>query len=257
MDIQLFKSDFGAVRVIQDERGEPWFVAKDVADVLGYRKASDMVRNLDEDEAHKMRLTDETGRNQEMVIINESGLYSAILRSNKPEAKKFKKWVTSEVLPSIRKHGGYSLDGKTPSYQIEDPIKRAERWIEEQKEKLALEQKVKRDRPKVEFAESVEVARNSLLIGQFAKAISTDDCKIGQNRLFEWLRNNGYLIKNGARKNMPVQKYLELGYFEVVERTVENPDGSIRVTVTTKITGKGQVALTHLIKRDFCNQRPE
>lgn len=173
----------------------------------------------------------------ETNFINESGLYTLIIRSRKPEAKKFRKWVTNEVLPSIRKNGGYIVGQETLSDEeliqrallvATNKLKEREKQLEEQK-------------PKVLFANSVETSETSILVGDLAKLIKQNGHDIGQNRLFNWLRDNGYLIKSGERKNMPTQMAMDKKLFEVKERTVNNPDGSIRITKTTKVTGKGQV----------------
>ena len=175
----------------------------------------------------------------ETNFINESGLYTLIIRSRKPEAKKFRKWITSEVLPAIRKTGMYATEDL-----LENPdlaIKAFQQLKEEREKRKLLESKVEEQKPKVLFADSVESSETSILIGDLAKLIKQNGHDIGQNRLFEWLRNNDYLIKSGERKNMPTQKSMDLKLFEVKERTVNNPDGSIRVTKTTKVTGKGQI----------------
>lgn len=185
------------------------------------------------------------GRVQETIIINESGLYSLILSSKLPKAKEFKHWVTSEVLPSIRKHGMYATEEllANPDFAIKvfNELK-AER---EKRHALETEVKVKelqieQDKPKVVFADAVSTAKTSILIGDLAKLIKQNGVDMGQKRLFDWMRNNGYLIKSGSSKNMPIQRYMEQGLFEVKESVVANPDGSSRVTRTTKVTGKGQ-----------------
>lgn len=169
---------------------------------------------------------------QEIVIINESGLYSLILSSRLPNAKKFKRWVTSEVLPSIRKTGGYHLP-QTYSEALRELAAQAEK-----NEKLRIENE--RMRPKEIFADAVAASKTSILIGELAKLITQNGYEIGQTRLFTWLREHGYLIKDGSSKNMPMQRYVQQGLFEIKESNVQNPDGSVRITKTTKVTGKGQ-----------------
>ena len=179
------------------------------------------------------------------TIINESGLYSLILSSKLPKAKEFKHWVTSEVLPAIRKHGMYATEEllDNPDFAIKVF---AELKAEREKRKLLestvkeQEQQIEQDKPKVVFADAVSTAKTSILIGDLAKLIKQNGVDMGQKRLFEWLRTNGYLIKSGSSKNMPIQRYMEQGLFEVKESVVANPDGSSRVTRTTKVTGKGQ-----------------
>jgi phage antirepressor YoqD-like protein len=175
-------------------------------------------------------------------LINESGLYSLILSSKLPKAKEFKHWVTSEILPTIRKHGAYMTEN-TLEKALTSPdflIQLATQLKEEQAQRKALEQRVEADRPKVLFAEAVETSQTSILVGDLAKLIKQNGVDIGQKRLFAWLRENGYLIKSGNSTNMPTQRSMDMKLFEVKERSISNPDGSVRVTKTTKVTGKGQ-----------------
>ena len=241
-EIKIFENtEFGAVRTIEIN-GEPYLVGKDVADILGYQNGSrDINRHVDEEDRHKVMLFD-GNQDKETIIINESGLYSLILSSKMPNAKKFKHWVTSDVLPSIRKHGAYMTE-KTLEQAITDPdflIKLATELKNEQAKRKELETKVAEDKPKVLFADAVETAQTSILVGDLAKLIKQNGVDIGQKRLFAYLRENGYLIKNGGSKNMPTQKSMEMNLFEVKERTINNPDGTVRITKTTKVTGKGQ-----------------
>ena len=235
-ELQIFKNEeFGEVRTIKNEK-EIWFAAKDVCEMLDIKNTTDAIKNLDIDEVTRLNLG---GLSGETNFINESGLYTLIIRSRKPEAKKFRKWITSEVLPAIRKTGMYATEDL-----LENPdlaIKAFQQLKEEREKRKLLESKVEEQKPKVLFADSVESSETSILIGDLAKLIKQNGHDIGQNRLFEWLRNNDYLIKYGERKNMPTQKSMDLKLFEVKERTVNNPDGSIRVTKTTKVTGKGQI----------------
>ena len=223
--------------------GEPWFVAGDIAKILDYRSAYDMTRILDEDE-RGTQIVRTLGGNQRATIINESGLYSSILRSRKPEAKKFKKWVTGEVLPTIRKHGSYMTDGaieralKDPDFLIELAMK-----LKEEKEKrLWTENKLEANAPKIKFAEIVETSQSSCLVGELAKIINQAGYPMGQNRLFSWMRDKGYLIKQkGENYNLPSQYSMDLKLMEVKKYLIEKPDGSILVDSTSKITGKGQI----------------
>lgn len=239
-ELKIFENpDFGKVRTIEID-GEPYFVGKDVAEILGYSAARNAISaHVDEDDALKRCLMDSMGRSQETTFINESGLYSLILSSKLPKAKEFKRWVTSEVLPSIRKHGAYAVDEL-----LNDPelaIKAFTALKEERQKSKRLSEQIEADKPKVIFADSVSAAKTSILVGDLAKLLKQNGVNIGQNRLFEWLRQNGYLIKSGSSKNMPTQKAANMGLFEVKVSTVNNPDGSIRETKTTKVTGKGQV----------------
>lgn len=236
-EVQIFNFKENSVRT-QYASDEVWFCLKDVCKILEIKNSNDVVSRINpKGVASIYTLTN--GGNQKLTYINESNLYKVIFQSRKPQAEEFTEWVTGEVLPTIRKTGSYSL--QKDSYMIEDPIERAKRWIEEQEERKALENENKAMKPKARFAEAVSASEESILIGQLAKIIKQNGVDIGQNRLFQWMRDNDYLIKNGTRYNQPTQKAMELGLFEVKERTVNNPDGSVRITFTTKVTGKGQV----------------
>lgn len=241
-EIKVFENpEFGSVRTVEVS-GEAYFVGKDVAGILGYQNGSrDINRHVEEEDRTKMMVFD-GNQQKETTIINESGLYSLILSSKLPKAKEFKRWVTNEVLPSIRKHGAYMTD-ETLHRAITEPdflIQLAKELKEEQEKRRQLEVDAAANRPKVLFAEAVETAQTSILIGDLAKLIKQNGVDIGQKRLFEFLRQKGFLIKSGLSKNMPTQKAMEQGLFEVKERTISNPDGSVRITKTTKVTGKGQ-----------------
>lgn len=251
-NLQLFAFEGSQVRALEI-KNEPWFVGKDVAKILGYsntRKALQDHVDL-EDKKDGVTIRDSIGRNQKPTVINESGLYSLILSSKMPNAKKFKHWVTSEVLPTIRKHGAYMTDEKAFDVvhnknglaellqQAADQLKQKDIQIEEMK-------------PKVLFADAVATSKNDILIGQLAKILKQNGYNTGQNRLFKWLREHHYLCAKGIRYNQPTQKAMNLGLFKVRERTVNNPDGSTRITVTTKVTGKGQ---QYFINR-FLNSEP-
>lgn len=232
-ELQIFDSaEFGQIRTVVKDN-EPWFVASDIAKALGYRMASDLARRID-DEDKGTHLMSTQGGEQAMLIINESGFYSSILNSKLESAKRFKHWVTSEVLPSIRKSGGY-IAGQEEMSDTELMAKAllvAQKQIEERNKQIEIMQ------PKAVFADAVATSKSSILIGELAKMICQNGINIGQNRLFRWLRENGYLMNNS---NMPKQRYVEQGLFEIKESSINNPDGSIRVTRTTKVTGKGQV----------------
>ena len=237
--LQVFGFENHEVRVVMQGE-EPWFVAKDVCDVLELTNPTVALEGLDEDERAKFYL----GRQGEANIITESGLYTLIMRSHKPEAKRFRKWVTAEVLPSIRKHGAY-LTPEALKKAMTDPdftIGLLEALKAEQLKNAALSAQAAIDRPKVLFADAVSESQTSILIGDLAKLLRQNNVNIGQNRLFRWLRENGYLIKRqGASYNMPTQAAMEKELFEVVERVYNLPDGSTRITRTVKVTGKGQV----------------
>ena len=241
-DIQIFNYSGNEVRTIQKD-GEPWFVLKDVCGALGIVDHKVAARRLEADEVCQAPLTDSLGRQQETTIISESGLYDVILRSDKPEAKPFRKWVTAEVLPSIRKHGAYMTEN-TLENMIASPefgIKLLTALLEEREQRVKLEAKVESDAPKVLFADAVNASHTTILVGELAKLLKQNGKDIGQNRLFAYLRDNGYLIKRSGRDyNMPTQRSMERGWFTIKERTVQEPNGSISVKKTPLVTGKGQ-----------------
>lgn len=242
-DLQIFKNtEFGEIRAVTID-DEPWFVSKDVADILGYQNGSrDINRHVDEEDRCKVMVFD-GNQDKETIVINESGLYSLVLSSKLASAKRFKKWVTSEVLPSIRKNGGYiaGQEHLSDDELMAKAVLVAQKKIEE-KDKVIEQQrlKIEADKSKTIFADAVSASNTSILIGDLAKLICQNGVQTGQKRLFEWMRENGYLIKSGTSRNMPTQKAAEMGLFEVKETTITNPDGSVRVTRTTKVTGKGQ-----------------
>ena len=250
-DIKIFENlKFGKVRIVMIDE-EPWFVGKDVAEILGYSNASKAVSSHVDDEDKQFLMLDiADSQNGNVLIgqsktsvINESGLYSLVLSSKLPTAKKFKCWVTSEVLPSIRKHGAYMTE-ETLEKALTSPdflIQLATKLKEEQEKNKELEADNQRMKPKEIFADAVSVSHTSILIGDLAKILKQNCIETGQKRLFTWLRNHGYLIKRqGTDWNMPTQRAMELGLFEVKESTINNPDGSVRISRTTKVTGKGQ-----------------
>src|SRR5690606_41025388 len=184
------------------------------------------------------------GRQGETNVVNEYGLYSLVLGSRKPEAKEFKRWITHEVIPSIRKHGAY-MTPETIEKVLSDPdtiIQLATTLKEERAKRMQAEALIEKQRPKVLFANAVETSENSILVGELSKILRQNGIDIGQNRLFRWLRENGYLCKQrGENYNLPTQYAMDLGLFEIKKRTINNPDGSVRVTRTPKDTGKGQI----------------
>lgn len=243
MNQQIFKnSEFGEVRTVTIDN-EPYFVGKDVAIILGYSNPRDAIGKHVDNEDKGVSKCDTLGGIQELTVINESGLYSLILSSKLPTAKKFKRWITSEVLPSIRKTGGYvTNDDLFINTYLPHADEQTVLMFRSQLQVIKkLNQRIEHDKPKVLFADAVETAHTSILIGDLAKLIKQNGVDIGQKRLFAWLRNNGYLIKKGDSKNMPTQRAMQQGLFEVKERTINNPDGSVRITKTTKVTGKGQI----------------
>lgn len=247
-DIKVFEnSEFGSVRTIEINN-EPWFVGKDVAELLGYSNPQKAVREHVDDEDKGVNEMDTPGGRQEMVIINESGLYSLVLSSKLPNAKAFKRWITTEVIPAIRKHGAYMTAEKVEEALLNPDvlIKLATELKQEREQRIMAQAQIEADRPKVIFADAVAASQTSILVGEMAKLLRQNGVQIGRDRLFEWLRNNGYLIKKGSDRNMPTQRSMENKWFEIKETTINNPDGSIRISKTPKITGLGQ---THLVNK--------
>lgn len=233
--LQTFSFNNQPVRTVQ-LNNQPYWVLKDVCDVLELSNPTVVANRLEDDEVTKFNLG---GLSGETNIITESGLYAVILRSDKPNAKEFRRWITSEVLPAIRKTGVYLTDEK--AYDItHNPQSLADLLMQAGEQLKQKEIIIQEMRPKALFADAVATADTSILIGDLAKLIKQNGHDIGQKRLFEWLRNHDYLIKSGNSKNMPTQKSMELKLFEVKERTINNPDGSVRITKTTKVTGHGQ-----------------
>ena len=253
-DLQIFNSpEFGQIRTIE-RGGEPWFVGKDVATILGYAKPLNaLATHIDEDDSLKQGLTDNMGRMQETIFINESGLYSLVLSSKLPNAKKFKRWVTSEIIPSIRKHGAY-MTPETLEKVLLSPdtlMQLAQNLKDEQEKRKELETKIEQDKPKVLFADAVATAQTSILIGELAKLLKQNGVDMGQNRLFEWMRQNGYLIRRqGSDYNMPTQRAMEQGLFEIKETTVVHADGHTHINKTPKVTGKGQAYFVTLFLKE-------
>ena len=241
-ELQVFSYEGKEIRTIQ-RNGETWWVLKDLCGVLGLSNARMIADRLDEDDVSLAYVTDSMGRRQQTNIVNESGLYNVILRSDKPEAKKFKRWVTHEVLPQIRRHGAYITTSK-----IEELMNDPDSWIklltalkEERQEKERLQLQTAQDKPKVVFADAVSVSDGTILIGELAKILKGNGIEIGQNRLFERLRQDGFLIKRkGTDYNAPTQKAMELGLFKVKETAITHSDGHVTISKTTKVTGKGQ-----------------
>ena len=243
-ELQIFKnSEFGEIRTVT-KNNEPWFVAIDVCNALELSNPTVVVGRLDEDERTKFNL----GRQGMTNIVNEYGLYNLILASRKKEAKKFKRWITHEIIPTIRKHGAY-MSSEVIEKTLSDPdylIRLATNLKEEKAKRALAEAQIERDKPKVLFADTVSASNKSCLVGELAKLISQEairrgeiNKKIGQNNLFAWMRSNGYLCKSGERKNQPLQQYVEQGLFELKKGTYVDGNGVNVLTTTTKVTGKG------------------
>ena len=238
--LQVFtNAQFGSVRTF-NQNGEPWFVGKDVTDILGYQNASKALSDhVDpEDKLNNESLSSLGQRGG--WLVNESGLYSLVFASKLPAAKQFKHWVTSEVLPTLRKHQVYATPEMAEKIlQDPDTIIRILQEIKNEREKrIAAEEKTRADAPKVLFADSVAQAESDILIGELAKLLKQNGVETGQNRLYDRLRKDGYIMKNST---IPTQKAMEAGLFRVIERTIAQPNGTTRIIATTKVTGKGQI----------------
>lgn len=246
-EIQRFEFKGAALRTLTDENGEPWFVAKDVCDILGHSNVSMALDRLDDDERSKSNL----GRQGETNIVNEAGLYVLVLGSRKPEAHEFKRWVTHDVLPQIRKTGGYipTTDEDDDMTILAKAVMIGQRTMETQKRRIAEQSEhIKALEPKARFADAVAASDGTCLIGELAKMLRQNGLDIGQNRLFEILRQDGYLGKTGSNRNVPTQKAMDLGLFRIKETAITHSDGHVTINRTAKVTGKGQ---TYFISR-YC-----
>lgn len=248
-DLKIFNNnEFGEVRtsIIDDE---PYFSLNDVCRILEIKNSRQAKTRLSD----KGVITNDiltNGGTQKADFINESNLYKLVFQSRKPEAERFADWVTSEVLPAIRKHGAYMTDGVIER-TLTDPdylIMLATNLKEEKAKRALAEAQNEKNKPKVLFADTVSASSRSCLMGELAKMISQEairqgriDEKIGQNKLFAWMRNNGYLCKSGERKNQPLQQYVEQGLFEMKKGSYVDSKGANVITTTTKVTGKGQI----------------
>lgn len=234
-------AQFGTIRAVS-ENGEPWFVAKDVCDALGIARQQDSTRHLDDDERGECLVDTPSGK-QSMVVVNEPGFYRLILKSRKPEAKAFKRWVTHEVLPAIRRTGGYiaAKPDETPEEIMARALLVANDTMARQRERIeGLAAENAELRPKALFADAVAASDGTCLVGELAKMARQNGVDMGQNRMFAWLREGGWLGKSGCNRNVPTQRSMEMGLFRVKETAVTHSDGRVTVTRTPKVTGKGQ-----------------
>ena len=251
--LKIFNFENQEVRM-QVVNEEPWFVGKGIAEVLGYSKTRNAIAtHVDDEDKREAPIQGDLGGTQQTTIINESGLYSLILKSKLPSAKRFKRWVTSEVLPSIRKHGAY-MTPDTLEQMLTNPdllIGLATNLKEERVKRIKLETQIKEDSQYTAFGKIASNSSGAVKIGQFAKIVYDEHgVNLGQNNTFAWLRENGYLIKDGRDKNIPLQRYMENGYFEVRPTIVTTNQGNIQKG-TPLITGKGQVAITKKLLAEF------
>lgn len=244
-DVSIFKNEsFGEVRVAGTSE-QPEFCLLDVCKVLDL-DSSQVMKRLDDGVVTIHPITDSMGRERQANFVNEDGLYDVILDSRKPQAKAFRKWITSEVLPSIRKTGSYSVQQR---YEIPQSFsealmlaaKQAQQIEAQQKQLEAKDEQIRQDAPRVLFSKAVETAKRSCLVSELAKILRQNGIDMGQNRLFDWMRKHGYLCSKGQYYNQPTQKAMELGLFELKQTAINKPDGSVLVSTTTKVTGAGQV----------------
>lgn len=242
-DLQIFNNDqFGQTRTAVKD-GEPLFVAADVCRALEIQNHKDAIKRLDDDEKSGVVLTDPHGRPQETNCVTESGLYSLVLGSRKPEAKAFKRWITHDVLPTIRQTGGYVSDEQqfVNTYLPFADANTKALFGQTLAQLRAANEQLEQQKPKVLFADAVSAAHTSILVGELAKLLKQNGVDIGQHRLFQYLRENGYLIKRrGSDYNMPTQYAMERGWFEIKETAITHGDGHTSVNKTPKVTGKGQ-----------------
>ena len=248
-EIKIFENEeFGSVRTMEIN-GEPYFVGKDVAEILGYTNTSKaLIDHVDDEDKLNNETLSSLGQRGGW-LINESGLYSLILSSKLSNAKKFKRWVTSEILPAIRKTGSYSIQSKPDSYTIEDPAARARRWAEEYEEKKALEAKIEEQKPLVEYAEHIQASKDVIDMKSMAKLASKNGIKIGRNKLFSFLRDRKIL----DRENIPYANYMDKEWFQVVESPYTFNNGDVKIIRTTLVSPKGQIGIIRQLKKYYLN----
>ena len=242
-EIQQFDFKGASLRTLTDEAGGPWFVLKDCMSILDLGNPTETVKMFDEDEFSTAEVIDSIGRRQQAYIISEPGLYRLVMRSRKPEAKEFQRWVTHEVLPSIRRTGGYipTTDADDDMTILAKAVMIGQRTMEAQKQKIAEQQtRIVELEPKARFADAVAASDGTCLVGELAKMLRQNGMDIGQNRLFRLLQADGYLGKSGSNRNVPTQRAMDLGLFRIKETTVTHADGHTTVSRTPKVTGKGQ-----------------
>ena len=246
-EIKIFENEeFGSVRTMEIN-GEPYFVGKDVAEILGYANASKaLIDHVDDEDKLNNETLSSLGQRGGW-LINESGLYSLILSSKLPNVKKFKRWVTSDVLPAIRKTGIYSIQNKPDSYTIEDPAARARRWAEEYEEKKALEAKIEEQKPLVEYAEHIQASKDVIDMKSMAKLASKNGIKIGRNKLFSFLRDRKIL----DRENIPYANYMDKEWFQVVESPYTFNNGDVKIIRTTLVSPKGQIGIIRQLRKYY------
>ena len=251
-ELKVFNSEeFGDVRTVTIN-GDPWFVGKDVAAALGFTNPRDAISTHVFDEDKGVESIDTLGGKQKMTVVNESGLYALVFGSRLKSAQRFKHWVTSEVLPAIRRTGGYQMPAPQGKELLALAVLEAQKTIE------AQNTEIERMKPKAIFADAVSTSQTSILVGDLAKLLRQNGVDIGAKRLFEYLRNHGYLIKRkGSDWNMPTQKSMNMGLFEIKESTHMNGNGCSIVTRTPKATGRGQIYFVNKFLKEAAENEPE
>ena len=242
-EIQQFYFNGAALRTLTDEEGEPWFVLKDCMSILDLGNPTETVKMFDKDEFSTTEVIDSIGRRQQTYIISEPGLYRLVMKSRKPEAKEFQRWVTHEVLPQIRRTGGYIHTTDTDSDEdiLAKAVLVAQKTIEHKNRQIAeKDAQIKVLEPKALFADAVAASDGTCLVGELAKMLRQNGLNIGQNRLFQLLRDDGFFGKSGSNRNVPTQKAMDLGLFRIKETAVTHSDGHVTISRTPKVTGKGQ-----------------
>ncbi len=259
-ELQIFENEqFGQIRTVLLEN-EAWFVGKDIAESLGYENPQKAIRDHIDNEDKKIgernvtpSIVDSLGREQYPTVINESGLYALVFGSKLSSAKTFKRWITHEVIPQIRKTGSYAVSQAKMVFTPDNIIQIAKNWKEEQEKRVAAEQQIETDRPLVHFAKSVAVTQNSMLIRELAKIITQNGYPMGEKRLFSWMRDNGYLIKKlGKDYNKPTQRSMDMKLFSVTETAITHYSG-VQTHTTTRVTGKGQIYFINIFKTKASN----
>lgn len=258
--IKIFKNEqFGQVRIAMSESDEPLFCLADICKVVELTNPSSVKSRLEKEDIqvldlHALNPDLEIIGNSMATFVNETGFYEVLLFSNSNKVRPYRRWITHEVLPSIRKHGAY-MTNETLEKALTSPdflIQLATNLKEEKLKRIEAEQKIQKDAPKVLFADAVSTSQRSCLVAELAKILQQNSVNIGQNRLFAWMRENGYLCKKGDYYNQPTQNAMELGLFELKKTSITKPDGSVLVTTTTKVTGKGQIYFVNMfLKKDI------
>lgn len=279
-ELKIFENaQFGQIRTSITESGEPLFCLADLCKAINVANHRNVAKRIEQDGVRRMDIIDSMGRNQQVLFVTEPGMYEVLLRSDSEKARPFRKWVCGEVLPSIRKSGGYMVAkaDETPEQIMARALMVAKDTIDRQQAALAKAESkalllqsqnqalsemneaksrhINKLLPSVRFAHAVETSEHSILVGELARIIKQNGVEIGQNRLFAYLREKGYLCKAGERYNQPTQKSLDMGLFEIKKTVIQKPNGDSLVTTTTKVTGKGQIYFVNRFLYEEANRK--